>query len=137
MAQVAASNGGTGTVGFSDIVCRAPCGVVVDGSLGETFTFGDQQIPLTDQFQLLGKKGDVTARVKLGKPVLRFWAWWTLGMGLAGVSLAAFDRFGPSDSRSDTKFTLSAVGGGVGLLAGYLMWSASAPEISLTQGRPR
>ena len=51
-------------VGRSKIVCRSPCGVVVDGSLGERFAFGKMDRRDTEPFQLIGHHGDVTATVK-------------------------------------------------------------------------
>jgi hypothetical protein len=137
IAHVVASSGGTGTVGFSNIVCRAPCGVVVDGSLGETYTFGDQQTPLTDRFQLLGHKGDITARVKLGKPGMRIGAWMMLTLGGSGLAVGLGSALSPSSVRSDTVTTAGFVAGGVGLLAGYLLWTASSPDVVLTQGQPK
>jgi len=135
-ARVQGGSGSGGTVGFSSIVCRAPCGVVVDGSLGEAFTFGIQESPRTNQFQLVGWKGDVTAHVKPASPGLRLGGFTLLGFG--GVSLLSGTVFALSGApNSDTFSTVTIVSGAAALLAGYWMFRAGAPEMSLTQGRPQ
>jgi hypothetical protein len=138
LTHVTASNGATGTLGFSDIVCRAPCGVVVDGSLGETFTFGDEQVPLTDRFQLIGHKGDVTARVKLGRPYLRQAAWFAGIFAISGLTMGSISAFSSSESIHDDTITAVGLGGGGALLVGAIvMYVASSPDVSFTTGRPK
>jgi len=118
----------------STIVCRYPCGVVVDGSLGEPFTFGHAGNPLTRQFQLIGHQGDVTADVKLGSPGLLLGGYTFLGVGLGGIVGGALLE-GSKDSASTG--TIFIVGGAVSTLVGYLMYSAGSPHVTLTPGRPR
>jgi hypothetical protein len=125
----------TGVVVTSGIICRAPCGTVVDGSLGEPFTFGRLGMPLTHQFQLLGHTGDVTADVKLASPGLRFGGFWLLGLGLGGVAGgAALLASGNDDLHTQGGYFL--VGGVVSTLVGYVMYRAGSPSVTLTAGRP-
>lgn len=122
-----------GVVVTSSVVCRAPCGTVVDGSMGETFTFGLKEVPRTDTFQLLGRKGDVTAKVKPANLGLRVASLALLGFGgvsaLGGAALAN----GP---QSDVA-TASLVGGAAAMLVGYLLYNAGSPEIEFRPGRPK
>lgn len=135
VAQVT-TGGATGMVGYSKIVCLAPCGVVVDGSLGEAFTFGVQETPATDTFQLVGWKGDVTAHVKpidLSQRRYGFYMMIFGGSALVWGGLAASNEFG--GTRTIEK--IGIIGGAASLVAGYLMYHASAPEVTLTPGRPQ
>ncbi|HEX7841574.1 MAG TPA: hypothetical protein VF469_29090 [Kofleriaceae bacterium] len=140
VAQVTAG-GATGTVGYSKIVCLAPCGVVVDGSLGEAFTFGVQEAPATDTFQLVGWKGDVTAHVKPVNPGLRRYGLYMMLFGggafLWGGLVARNDSAFGGMSAYGTYEKIGLIGGAAGLVAGYLMFHAGAPEVTLTPGRPQ
>jgi hypothetical protein len=128
-----------GVVVTSSVVCRAPCGTVVDGSLGETFTFGLEENPRTDTFQLLGHKGDVTAKVTPAKPGLRIGGY-VLGAAGAAVAitsavvLAMPEREGAVHS---TAATAALIGGGVAFALGAIMYRDGAPHIAFVAGRPR
>jgi hypothetical protein len=112
--------------------------VVVDGSLGETFTFGDEQVPLTDRFQLIGHQGDVTARVKLGRPYLRQAAWFAGIFALSGLTMGSISAFSSSESIHNDTITAAGLGGGGALLVGAIvMYVASSPDVSFTTGRPK
>lgn len=125
----------------SHVLCIAPCGEVVDGSLGETFTFGLEEQPRTNRFQLLGHHGDVTAKVTPAKPGLRLAGFTAMGFG--AVSILAGGTFSLIGATSDgalgnqQPFGLVTLGIGTALtLAGYLMFSHSAPAMDLTAGKP-
>jgi hypothetical protein len=122
------------SVGLSRIVCRAPCGVVVDGSLGEEFTVGEREEPLIRPFQLVGHHGDVTIDFKRKNRGLEIGAnylsLFSLLATIGGALLVA------EDTRSNTGKLL--IGGGVGGFVGcYFMWRGARPEIALTPGRPQ
>lgn len=51
---------------IQDLICRAPCGAVVDGRKGEQFFFGGMNVIASDNFQLIDYSGNVEATVKEG-----------------------------------------------------------------------
>jgi hypothetical protein len=51
---------------IQDLICRAPCGAVVDGRKGEQFFFGGQNVIASDDFQLIDYAGNVEATVEEG-----------------------------------------------------------------------
>jgi hypothetical protein len=127
--------GGTAAmVGFSSIVCRAECGVVIDGSLGEQFVFGKQEAATTPTFQLLGHRGDVTATVESANRGLLLG-----GRGLQLIALLGLIG-GVTGLFVDDYRTTGAIGIGaaaVVMTGGIVMERAGLPTVTLTQGRPQ
>ncbi|HEY2514832.1 MAG TPA: hypothetical protein VGI39_28395 [Polyangiaceae bacterium] len=54
------------TTTVSEILCRAPCDDVIDGTRGEEFFFAGTDITPSSRFSLFEARGNVTARVKTG-----------------------------------------------------------------------
>ena len=61
---------------IEELVCRAPCGVVVDGRKGEEFYFGGKDFIPSEPFQLITHSGNLEATVKEGNHLA-----YTLGGG--------------------------------------------------------
>lgn len=128
-----------GVIVTSRLVCRAPCGTVIDGSLGETFTFGLEENPRTDAFQLLGHKGEVTAKVTPANPGLRIGGFMLGAAGAAaaitgGVILALPT---PEGKVHSTAATAALIAGGVGFALGAIMYHDGAPDIAFVAGRQK
>jgi hypothetical protein len=137
-----AAPAGTSTLQLSNVICISPCGEIVDGSRGETFTFGEEGQAETSAIQLLGYQGDVTATVK---PLNRglFWGGLSLAsvgvttliLGLGFVALADGDEAHvQQDRRLGLYVSLSGV---VATIPGILMMVAGRSQIDLAPGRPR
>lgn len=120
--------------GSRGIVCRAPCGEVIDGSLGEVFLFAHGGRLATDPFQVIGHKGDVTADVKPSRLGLRLAGSTFLWSGITAAGLGAI-AVSDSDKRG---VGVAAIGGGVAAaVIGYLMQRAGSSRVILTDGRPK
>lgn len=66
-------------------VCRAPCGKVVDGSLGYPFFFGGSRTMASRIFYLKDLEGDYVAKVRPGRFGLLMGGVMALGVGYAGT----------------------------------------------------
>ena len=98
---------------IQELICRAPCGVVVDGRKGEQFYFGGMNFIASDPFQLIDYSGNLEATVKEGSHGAFWGSVWAIVFGVsgavAGLTLAAF---------GDYKWALITGAGGVGLTVG-------------------
>lgn len=141
MTNVAPITGGNvvGQMVTSSIVCRAPCGIVVDGSQGEPFTFGELGEPRTRQFNFLRHKGDVTADVKLANRGLIIGGQTLVGVGLVtlvgGIIFAATSTDEYPQGFGDYNVA-AAIAGGLATAGGGYMWWAGFPSVDLAPGRP-
>jgi hypothetical protein len=130
-----AIDGAAGTLAVHNVLCRAPCGEVIDGSLGGEFYFGGKGLMSSRGFQLLSMKGDVTATVKP-----RGRGRWIAGNVVAclGTVAAALGTLGLLTSDGDRNASIAAVAGGAGLLGiGIPLILTSMTTYSFAPGRPR
>lgn len=70
-----------------EITCQSPCDQVIDGRAGQTFYFAGDEIPSSERFHLIEKRGPVEATVSPGNAAVR-----TTGSALmipAGLTLLA------------------------------------------------
>ena len=100
---------------IQELICRAPCGVVVDGRKGEQFYFGGMNVIASDSFQLIDYSGNLEATVKEGSHGAFWGSVWAIVFGVsgavAGLTLAAFGDY----KRSSTQRVEVAVTMGSGL----------------------
>ena len=98
---------------FQELLCRVPCGVVVDGRKGELFYFGGMNFIASDSFQLLDYSGNLEATVKEGSHGAFWGAVWGITLGVAaavgGLTWAAL---------GDVKLGLITGAVGVGMTVG-------------------
>jgi hypothetical protein len=98
---------------IQDLICRAPCGVIVDGRKGEQFFFGGMDVIASDTFQLIDYSGNVEATVKEGSHGAFWGAVWGITLGLSaaigGLTWAAV---------GDAKWGLITAAVGVGMTVG-------------------
>ena len=104
---------------IQELICRAPCGVVVDGRKGEQFYFGGMNFIASDSFQLIDYSGNLEATVKEGSHGAFWGSVWAIVFGVggavAGLTLAAF---------GDYKWALITGVGGVGLtIGGWVLYT--------------
>jgi hypothetical protein len=104
---------------IQDLICRAPCGAVVDGRKGEQFFFGGMNVIASDSFQLIDYSGNVEATVKEGSHGAFWGAVWGITLGVAaavgGLTWAAM---------GDTKAGLITGAIGVGMtIGGWVLYS--------------
>jgi len=104
---------------IQELICRAPCGVVVDGRKGEQFYFGGMNFIASDPFQLIDYSGNLEATVKEGSHGAFWGSVWAIVFGVsgavAGLSLAAFGEY---------KWALITGVGGVGLtIGGWVLYT--------------
>jgi hypothetical protein len=104
---------------IQDLICRAPCGAVVDGRKGEQFFFGGMNVIASDSFQLIDYSGNVEATVKEGSHGAFYGAVWGITLGVAaaigGLTWAAL---------GETKAGLITGAVGVGMtVGGWVLYS--------------
>jgi hypothetical protein len=135
-----AAGGATGVVAINNVVCRAPCGVVVDGSLGGEYTFGGKGVIQSDRFQLIKLKGDVTATVKPARAGPRIAGNGLMFLGALAFStgvMGSIDGYG-EENRTLRNFSIGAFVASVGLsITGWMIRSSSKTTYSFTPGRPQ
>lgn len=96
------------------LVCRAPCGQVVDAGRGQPFSFGGEELTPSGQFYLKDLEGDWVARVKPGRRKL------ALG-GFAALALGAMSAGGGGMTLLITRREESRIAGGMLLGAGIAL----------------
>jgi hypothetical protein len=104
---------------IQDLICRAPCGAVVDGRKGEQFFFGGMNVIASDNFQLIDYSGNVEATVKEGNHGAFWGAVWGITLGVCaavgGLTWAAL---------GDVKAGLITGAIGVGMtVGGWVLYS--------------
>jgi hypothetical protein len=104
---------------IQDLICRAPCGAVVDGRKGEQFFFGGMNVIASDSFQLIDYSGNVEATVKEGSHGAFWGAVWGITLGVCaavgGLTWAAL---------GDVKWGLITGAVGVGMtVGGWVLYS--------------
>ena len=70
---------------IQELICRAPCGVVVDGRKGEQFYFGGMNFIASDPFQLIDYSGNLEATVKEGSHGAFWGSVWAIVLGVSGA----------------------------------------------------
>lgn len=111
-----------------DVICQAPCGVLVDGSAGTEFQFGGPDLVSSSKFRLLGRQGDLTATVAPGSSKARALA---PILGGLGVSILVGGFLVEEDA-----VQIGGVVVGTGLLVGaYGVFRASRTTYSLAPGQ--
>ena len=111
---------------IQDLICRAPCGAVIDGRKGEQFFFGGMNVIASDSFQVIDYSGNLEATVKEGNHT----AFWVSAMGIVvgltgaitGLVVAATDDF---------KWGLITAGAGVGITIGSWALYSSAGKTTV------
>jgi len=115
---------------IQEVICRAPCGAVVDGRLGEQFYFGGLNVIESDRFQLINYAGDVEATVKEGNHTMHSVGGSMLVIGILGAVVGGIFAL-----TGDAKIGLIGAGAGTGLaVGGYLMYAGpGATTVDLHQ----
>lgn len=122
-------HGGVATRLEEGVVCRAPCGSVVDGRSGQWLRFGGPGITSSSKFQLLDKKGDQWVHVEPGSSDLRTAGFSVLALGAgpvaAGVVMSWVLAVRSVDEDAPTSATaglaVSFAVGGAGVIGGLTM----------------
>jgi hypothetical protein len=127
--------GSGASLGVTNIVCRAPCGEVVDGSLGEEFTVGERESSVSPAFALTGHTGDVTVNFKPANSTrIKVGGW----LALASLGAIVTGGFVWAYNGDDQHIYKSMLGAGVvGMPLFIMLGRSGAPEVSLSAGRPR
>ena len=121
-----------GTV--SEVVCRTPCGEVIDGRKGDEFYFAGKGITPSAPFQVFDKQGDFTAEVHPGSVGKRVGGLFSVigGGGLAAVGMMTLGLGAISEDQSFTTIGGVALGvGAVVLVAGIVMLVSSKTTYDL------
>jgi hypothetical protein len=106
---------------IQDLICRAPCGVVIDGRKGEQFFFGGMNVIASDSFQVIDYSGNLEATVKEGNHT----AFWVSAMGIV-VGLTGAITGLVFAATGDYKWGLITAGAGVGVTIGSWALYSSA-----------
>ena len=122
-------HGGVVTRMEEGVVCRAPCGSVVDGRAGQWLHFGGPGVTSSSKFQLLDKKGEQWVNVEPGSSTLRIGGFTTLAFGAASVAAGAMMLLILPFKHAGEDLPLSAKAGlavsfavgGAGILGGVTM----------------
>lgn len=111
---------------IQDLICRAPCGVVIDGRKGEQFFFGGMNVIASDSFQVIDYSGNLEATVKEGNHAA-FWAS-AFGMvvGLTGAITGLIFA-----ATGEYKWGLITAGAGVGVTIGSWALYSSAGKTTV------
>jgi len=126
VAQIAGSNG-SGLI-VEDLICRTPCGSVLDGRKGEEFYFGGKDVLPSKAFQVIDYAGNVEASVKPGSWGGAFGGMSLMTLGLLGVILGGTFVW-IKDYRTTGLVSLGA--GTAMMVGGWALGSASQTTIDL------
>jgi hypothetical protein len=123
----------------SEVVCRAPCDLLIDAQSGQDFFFSGKGIPPSSHFSLSNMSGDITVKVSAGST-----SQYTAGIALtvaggAGALLGALLL--PTSFGEDSGSTLTTASGvmiGIGaamLIPGIILWSTSGTSYAIKPSR--
>lgn len=121
--------GGVATRLEEGVVCRAPCGSVVDGRSGQWLRFGGPGITSSSKLQLLDKKGDQWVHVEPGSSDLRTAGFSVLALGAGPVAagivmswvLAIRSVYEDALPSATAGLAVSFAVGGAGVIGGLTM----------------
>jgi len=104
---------------IQEVICRAPCGAVVDGRKGEQFYFGGKNFIESDRFQLIDYSGNLEARVKEGNHTMYTVGGVGLVVGILGAVVGLLYA-----ATGDAKIGLITAGASTGLaIGGWVLYS--------------
>lgn len=104
---------------IQEVICRAPCGEVVDGRKGEQFYFGGKNFIESDRFQLIDYSGNLEARVKEGNHTMYVVGGSGLVIGILGAVVGLLYA-----ATGDAKIGLITAGASTGLaIGGWVLYS--------------
>lgn len=109
-------------------LCRAPCDVVVDGRVGQSFSLGGPGLTPSIPFSLLRSDAAVTIRARPGRRAVRISGWVLASLG-AAVATAGAATLTADDDRDLRR------AGGFTFLAGLPVLAAGI--VIVAQGRTR
>jgi len=114
-----------------ELVCRAPCGVVVDGRKGEEFYFGGKDFIPSEPFQLITQSGNLEATVEEGNHLAYTLGGGFLVLGIIGTLAGLLDA-----AISDVKWGLITAGAsaGVGIVGGFFYLTAGQTKVEFRPG---
>jgi hypothetical protein len=120
------SSGNTGLL-VEELICRVPCGAVIDGRKGEQFYFAGQGVIPSAPFQIIERSGEVEATVEPGNR-----AAWLVGVLALTVGLIGALTGGVLLLAGDGSALPMAAGGTAAAVGGYLLvatWGKTGVEL--------
>lgn len=106
------TSGSTGLL-VEELICRTPCGAVIDGRKGEEFYFGGKDYLASDPFQIIDHSGNLEATVKEGSYVA-----YSLGSGFLVIGILGIVLGGIFATTGEVKWGLIGAGASAALTLG-------------------
>jgi len=124
------TSGNTGLL-VEELICRTPCGAVIDGRKGEEFYFGGKDYIASDPFQIMDRSGNLEATVEEGNHLAHTLGGGFMALGIVGVILGLLDA-----AISDVKWGLITAGAsaGAGIVGGFFYLTVGQTKVEFRPG---